>query len=127
MPDLASAAEGYQRLVAGRSLMDPTGATVIIGGKVLDHWLTIAKSPREKAERLKKVNLSLDAMTDPSEIWDQPNGNRLYLQVYVRPGKSGRLIGGVSVTEKGSLLTMFSPGDPVRYQAPKRGVLLYAR
>lgn len=124
MPELVTATDGFQILKTGGVIIDPTGQLIAFNDRVLEHWVTSAKPAADKKARLERIHLSLDAVKDPLEIWTQPNGNRFYLQVYEKP--SGKVLGGVAVSENGALLTLYSISRPNRLNHARRGILEYA-
>lgn len=119
-PEKNDAAEARSRLQKGFEVRSADGKKLEFGRKILDHWETEKnKSSPEIAGRLNKLDMAVETVLKPAEIWDQQT-QTAYIQAFRKSGggASGCL---VFVGKDGGVRTYF-PKDLNALDKARKGV-----
>lgn len=93
--DLVDAADAKKKLKGGFSVSSPIGS-LSFDESVLKHWEETLKNSSDIYGRLERMNVAADAVREALEIWQLPNGQRMYLNIF--ENASGK-VRGIAVAE----------------------------
>lgn len=128
-PDPAPArtdiAEARKRLLAGESVIDPTGEMKHFNADSLKHIGEKGRNPAELAKRLAMLDAAEETVRNPHEIWSDKNedsGAKKYIRI--TEYGNGRL-GVFTVEQRGQVISWHV--NSVKYDYYREGTLLYLR
>ena len=79
---LVGVSDAKKRLQEGFVVEDPYGGSVKFDGNVLRHWEETIKRESDVSGRLARLNVAQDCVREALEVWELPNGQRMYLNIF---------------------------------------------
>lgn len=80
--NLIGVADAKKRLKEGFEVDAPDGGKVTFNEDVLRHWEETVKRESDVSGRLARLNIAQDCVREALEVWELPNGQRTYLNIF---------------------------------------------
>ena len=80
--NLIGVADAKKRLKEGFEVDAPDGGKVTFNEDVLRHWEETVKRESDVSGRLARLNIAQDCVREALEVWELPNGQRTYINIF---------------------------------------------
>ncbi len=119
-PPAVAAEDARAMLEKGFPVQAGDGDKLTMGQTVLDHWeVEKQKNPLDVDGRLKKLNMAVDTVEKPAEVWQQ-DSQKAYVKLYKKP-TGGKIGCTVFVQDDGVVKTYF-PKDANGLDKCRKGI-----
>ena len=84
LPDIprTSITDALKQLKAGITAQDPLGNKITLDRSILRHWVKEKKSKKDIKRRLAHLQVVVQCVKTPAEIWEQEDGTRIYMAAF---------------------------------------------
>lgn len=122
---LVGVSEAKKRLKEGFTVEAPNGGSVKFDDNVLRHWEETVKRSDDIYGRLQRLNVAQDCVREALEVWELPNGQRMYLNIF--ENAKGKIKGIAVAVSDGTVVRTWFISKVQELDKCRKGKLIYER
>lgn len=122
---LVGVSEAKKRLKEGFIVEAPNGGSVKFDDNVLRHWEETVKRSDDIYGRLQRLNVAQDCVREALEVWELPNGQRMYLNIF--ENAKGKIKGIAVAVSDGTVVRTWFISKVQELDKCRKGKLIYER
>lgn len=122
---LIGVSEAKKRLKEGFTVEAPNGGSVKFDDNVLRHWEETVKRSDDIYGRLQRLNVAQDCVREALEVWELPNGQRMYLNIF--ENAKGKIKGIAVAVSDGTVVRTWFISKVQELDKCRKGKLIYER
>lgn len=122
---LVGVSDAKKRLKEGFSVEAPNGGSVKFDDNVLRHWEETVKRSDDIYGRLQRLNVAQDCVREALEVWELPNGQRMYLNIF--ENAKGKIKGIAVAVSDGTVVRTWFISKVQELDKCRKGKLIYER
>lgn len=122
---LVEVSEAKKRLKEGVTVEAPNGGSVTFNEDVLRHWEETVKRSDDIYGRLQRLNVAQNCVRKALEIWELPNGQRMYLNIF--ENSKGKIRGIAVAVSDGTVVRTWFISKAQELDKCRKGKLIYER